>query len=154
MKKKIIIALADAFTNKIAKLVANDLGFYFLNLDEYIDYNIFDSERILAKCGIEYLKNQEVKYLQDALQLDDMLYYASYELFVNNQKLFNDYEKIYVALSREQLIKLKEKNFEINDLAFEDRDKFLKSIAISVESDFLIEKSFANKIVNTLKKLS
>lgn len=152
MKKKIIIALADVFTNKVAKMVANDLGFYFLNLDDYIDYNLFDAERILSKCGIEYLKTQETKYLKDALGLDNMLYYASYELFVNNQNLFDDYEIIYVALSKEQLAKLKEKNFEINDLAFEDRDKFLRSVALSVESDFLIEKSFANKIVNILKQ--
>lgn len=151
MKKKVIIALSDAFTNKVAKMVANDLSLYFLNLDDFIDYNLFDSERILAKCGIEYLKNQEAKYLQEALLLENIMYYSSYELFVNNQKLFKNCEIIYVALSKEQLAKLKEKNFEINDLAFEDRDKFLKSVSLSVENNFLVEKSFANKIVNILK---
>jgi len=152
MKKKVIVALADAFTNKVAKMVANDLGLYFLNLDDYLDYNLFDSERILAKCGIEYLKKQEAKYIQDALVLDDMIFYCSYELMINNINLFENCEIIYVALSKEQLTKLREKTFEINELAFEDRDVFLKSIALSVENDFLVEKSFANKIVSFLKK--
>lgn len=152
MKKKVIVALADAFTNKVTKMVANDLGLYFLNLDDYVDYNIFDSERILAKCGIEYLKQQEAKYIQDALVLENMMFYCSYELMINNLNLFENCEIIYVALSKEQLTKLREKTFEINELAFEDRDAFLKSIALSIENDFLVKKSFANKIVNLLKK--
>lgn len=151
MKKKVIVALADAFANKVAKMVANDLGFYFINLDDYIEYNLFDSEKILAKCGIEYLKKQEAKYIQDALMLENMMYYSSYELLVNNLSIFEDCELIYLALSKAQLLKLKEKNFEINELAFEDRDAYLKSIAIGIENDFLVEKSFANKMVNILK---
>jgi hypothetical protein len=153
MKKTIVISLADIFTDKVTDMVANDLGLYFLNLDDFIDYRLCDSNRILEKCGIEYLKKQEAKYIKEAFNFVDAIYYISYDLFVNNQVNFTDCLIIYVALSFEQLAKLNEKTFVINNLAFQDRDAYLRSISnLVVEGDFLVEKSFSNKIIQKLKQ--
>ncbi|MDD2445845.1 MAG: hypothetical protein PHX09_03440 [Clostridia bacterium] len=152
MKKTIVISLADMFANKVTDMVANDLGLYFLNLDDFIDYRLLDYNRIIEKCGVEYLKKQEAKYIKEAFSFVEAIYYISYDLFVNNQIYFADCLIIYIALTCEQLAKLNEKTFVINNLAFQDRDAYLRSIGLVIEGDFLVEKSFSNKIIQKLKQ--
>ncbi|MDD3232386.1 MAG: hypothetical protein PHO06_03450 [Clostridia bacterium] len=154
MKKIVIISLADEFGSKTSEIVASDLDMFFLKVDDYIDYNMFNSKEVLSRCGIEYFKKQETKFLNEALGFINTLYYISYDLFINNQNIFEkiDCEYIYIALSLEQLKNLNEKTVAINSIAFEDRDKFLRTISLTVKSEILVKKSFANKIVQKIKK--
>jgi len=153
MKKIVIISLADEFGSKTGEIVASDFDMFFLKVDDYIDYNLFNSKEVLSRCGIEYFKKQEAKFLNEALDFINTLYYIPYELFINNRNVFEkiDCEYIYIALSLEQLKSLNEKTVAINSIAFEDRDEFLRAISLTVESEVLVKKSFANKIVQKLK---
>lgn len=153
MKKIVIISLADDFGSKTSEVVANDIGMFFLKLDDYVDYNLYDSEEVLLRCGIEYFKKQEKKILCTAFEFINTLYYCSYNLFINNREIFSKFEceYVYIALTLDQLNELKEKSLSINSIAFQDRDVFLKSIGLIIEGSILVKKSFANKIVQKLK---
>lgn len=156
MKRIVIISLADEFGSKTSEIVAGDLDMFFLKLDDYVDYNLFNSDEVLSRCGIEYFKKQEKKILNNAIEFLNTLYYTSYELFINNREIFAKFEceYIYIALSLIQLKELKEKSFSINNIAFQDRDNFLRTVGLIVEGEILVKKSFANKIVQKLKNIN
>ncbi|MDD4816200.1 MAG: hypothetical protein PHQ62_03595 [Clostridia bacterium] len=150
-KKFLLIALANNFGSSVGELVADDAGFYFLNIDDYIEYSLLDGDKMLVKCGKDYYLKQELKSIVDCLGFEKTLYYCSYDVFINNQNLFEDCQKIYIALSKKQLGKINDKDFVINNIAFEDRDLALRKICKVVESEFAVLKIFANNIINIVK---
>lgn len=150
-KKFLLISLADNFGSAVGELVADDLGLYFLNIDDYIEYSLLDSGKMLVKCGKEYYLKKELKSILDCLEFVNTIYYCSYEIYTNNKNLFENCEIIYIKLSKKQLEKLNEKNFVINNIAFDDRNAVLNKAHKVVTSEFVVLKIFANNIVNIIR---
>jgi len=150
-KKFLLISLADNFGSAVGELVADELGLYFLNIDDYIEYSLLDSSEVLLKCGKGHYLKKELGAIMDCLEFVNTIYYCSYEVYINNQSLFEKCKKIYIALTKKQLEKFNDKNFVINNIAYEDRDLALKSGSQVIESEFFVAKIFANNIINAIK---
>lgn len=136
MKKKILLlSLSEKIGSKIGRALANNLGLYFLSVDEYIEYSLFDTNEMLIRCGESYYLQQEKKALQECLDFENTIYFCSYEVFINNQNLFSTFQIFYIYLSKEQLEKEEGGNAFINKLAFSDRDQYLSKIANKVEDE-------------------
>ena len=148
MEKKIVfMSLADLFGSKVASTVADDLSLFFLDLDKFIEYNMFDPSALLERCGVEHYKKQENRALIEAFDYEKTIYYSSFELFSNNVRLFmeNKFIVVYIALSRSQLENVEDKNLAINKIAFSDRDAFMRNAHLIIENEFAVMKSFALK---------
>ena len=154
MKNKIVfVSLIDSFASKVSSMVASGLSMFFLDLDKFIEYNMFDPEKLLKTCGVEHFKKQEKRIIQDAFQFENMIFYSSFELFSNNKELFDEqnFIVIYIRLSLKQLESFNDKNFVINKLAFEDRDEFLKKQCVVIENSFVVIKNYVDLIKKYLE---
>ena len=66
MKNKIIIVgLNYSYDKCLASNLADESGAFFLDVEDYISYSLFDRTAMKEKCGTEYLYKQEqsaIKY--------------------------------------------------------------------------------------------
>lgn len=154
MKNKIlIVSLADEFIDKLAEKVASDLGLFYLNIDKYLTYSIQEPEKMLATCGIDYLKKQESRIIDECMEFENTIFYVSYEVFVNNQDKFIDCKIIYPAIKPKDLETLAEKSLTINTIAFEDRDYYLQEIAYTVQVNSFIKDNYIKGITSVINTL-
>lgn len=150
-KKILLVALSTNFGKSIAEIVANKIGKYFLSIDDFIEYSLFNSGELLKKCGKEYYLKREQDALSDCLGYENMLYSCSYDVFVNNLDKFQDFKMIYLYLPKEKLAEFKDSDLTINQIAFEDRNKFLESLAIKIDYKTKIDEIVMN-VVKTIKE--
>lgn len=153
MKKKILfVSLANKFGSNITKLVADKLGMFFLNIEDFVEYNLFDSKKLLLRCGKSHFEKKEKESIRQCLEYDNTIYYCSYETLANYYDLLSsNCDLCYIMLTKSYLKKLNEDNFVINDIAFADRDNNLQKITQVFYCDSLNEDFLSNKIIKTLR---
>lgn len=150
MKKKILLlSLSEKIGSKIGATLADNLGLYFLSVDDYIEYSLFDANEMLVRCGESYYLQQEKKALEECLDFENTIYYCSYEVFINNKNLFSSFQIFYIYIPKERLEKEEGGNAFVNKIAFSDRDEFLSKIAYKVEDD---KNYYVDKLVQIIRQ--
>lgn len=151
-KKYLIISLSTQYGKKISEKVANQLGLYFLNIDEYVQYSLFDSENMIEVCGKDYYLQKESGAIKSCLEFENVLFNCSYDIFSNNEKIFlKKVEIIYLALTKNELKKFDDYDTLINQIGFLDRDKFLRKNSFVAQADLQNEEEYVNNIVNIIR---
>lgn len=154
MKNKILLlSLSNKFGNQISVDVSHDLDIYYLNIDGFIDYALCDSEKMLLECGQDYYLKREKQAIKMCVDFEDMFFFCSYEVFVNNAEFFKDFKKIYLSLSLKDLEKQNDDNFLINNIAFQDRHKHLTEIAKEIKFSEPDSKQSYQKLKQEMKNL-
>lgn len=153
MKKILLLSLSNKFGEEIGVKLTHDLNVFYLNIDGFIEYSLLDSEKMLLTCGQKYYIEREQQALKTCLAFENMFFFCSYDVFVNNEQFFQNFEKLYLALPLEELKKYDDSDLVINTLAFEERDAYLKEIAKEIK--FLPENSAQsyNKLKVEIQKL-
>lgn len=150
-KKILVISLSTNFAKSVTEILAKTLGKYFLSIDDFIEYTLFNSKELLKKCGKEYYLQREQEALQECLNYDNMIYSCSYDVFVNNGSKFQNFEIFYPYLPKDELDKFQDGDLTINQIAFEDRNNYLLSIATKIayskDINLIVE-----KILNQIRK--
>lgn len=134
--KIIVIGLNYNFNKNLAKAIADNLNWYFLDIVDAVNYNLQDRYKMAEKCGIEYMQKQEnsvirslVDYEKTVINFSFNYFYRAdmYKLFLNNSHI------VYVRFSEQTLQTISDKREEddkytIDLISFCDRDKILKKI--------------------------
>ena len=152
MKKTVLISLANNFGAKTTKVVADALGKFYLNINDFVEYSLAKTPNALVNADYEYFLNLERKAICEALSYEDTIYYCDYDLYINNLKFFKKCSIIYIALSEKQLKCLNEDNQVITLIAFKDRDKILKNNYF-VESANVDLADFASQIIKKVGEI-
>lgn len=145
----LILCLNKEFGKALSSQLANILGMHYADCKEIIEYDLFDSGAILQKCGIEYLNKREKSVVKDISNYENSLIFVEYDIYKTNQKIFDKvHPQIYLRCSRRKL----QKDDVINDLAFEERDAFLKENCDLTVDISGTSKSVVNKIIKEIKQ--
>lgn len=127
----VIVSLIDSKTKKIAEQLANDLDLYFADINDILDYNLYNAGDIEKNCGLEYLNKLKQKTIREISSYENTLISISNNLFVadNNAQNLNKYGTVvFINYSKqtinkyiESLSSSEEKNtFNVMMLAYND----------------------------------
>lgn len=170
----ILVNIANIDIKKISLLLAEKLGYYYLNIEDLIDYSLFDKEKMADICGIDYMKTEERKVINSINSYERIVVSMNYETFSSNLENINKNNKIiYLNIEKKQLEaefnrlkksaeKLKSvsskkstiiSNLSMALIVFEERDKFLKKNC-DIEAKYVISniEETVNSIYKTINK--
>lgn len=130
----LVVGLLDNYNKQIAHEISNQLGIYFLDIDDMIEYEIADRQQMIDLCGIEYLENQEFKLVRSVANYQDTVINVSSDLFMR-ERYYDIFENnchiIYIAFDEAQLKEYekgrKERSYRINKIAYSDRVSYLQA---------------------------
>lgn len=145
----LVLCLNESIGSSLSKRLADFLGLHFADAKQIVEYDLFDSDEMIKKCGMAYFKKREKSSLKGLSNFEDSVIFLNYDLFVNNKMTFKKITpKVYIKLAKRKLDK---KNDAISLLAYEERDKLLQD-----KADVIVEvsgdgNSAFNKIIKELK---
>lgn len=162
MSNILLVGLLNDELKEIGLALAERLKFFYLNCEELISYSLIDIVEMEKVCGIEYLRNQEKKVVYSLNSYERTIISMTYETFSNNFEVISNANKIiYVRISAKEFSKklkfikkddidYKNKhNYEISELVFFERDKFIKN-----HCDLIVKYNSNNKnnLINIIEK--
>ncbi|MBQ3494074.1 MAG: hypothetical protein IJA69_01520 [Clostridia bacterium] len=161
MKNKIIIVgLNSEFNRILAKGLADETQGYYLDIEDYINYSLFDKAQMQQKCGLEYMKKQEKNAIASCVDYENSVLYFPFEYFIfeNNYKAFQSSSIMFYIKFSEQTLINKNKTFKDNDkidlplICFKENDEQLTQICdytinVGKKSEKTIIKEIINKII-------
>lgn len=144
-KNIVILGLNYEYNTNVGKLLSDNLGMFFLDFKEYVEYSLFSTKDILEKCGKEYLMEQEKKCVKSASEFENTVICMPYSYFFdeNANKLYENAQKVYVYFSKNKLKNNTNDTTPVDVIAFDDRDEQLKN-----ECD--IKVTVGNKKIDTV----
>lgn len=163
-KNILIVGLSDDFVRLFSSLLADKLDFYYLDVESLLEYSIMDRLKMEKVCGVRYLDEQEKKVIKSINDYQKTVISMKLDLFIGHLKnILSNNILVYLKFDKtdvqnlNKLLKSKSLNeVVLNDLVFEERDKYLKkNCEIVLDCDiFNIENSInilVEKIINLNK---
>lgn len=124
-------------TKFVSKKLAKEMEMYFLDTDEFIEYNLQNSDDVKNICGEQYLNKLKKKVLKDIFDYDASLIYIPFSLFIEDDNSKNLKKKgniVYLQIEKEDykslLLKGKKTlsdDKEVELLAYDIRNEFCKN---------------------------
>lgn len=133
-----IIGLTKLFTDEVCKQLSSGLEMFYANVDELLEYELQDKNKIEEICGREYLVKEELSVIKRACSFDNTIINIDY-VNLNNETALGYIKDscliIYLKLNKEDFKKEIAKDGQTfnqmiisNDL-FDDRDLICVSLA-------------------------
>jgi hypothetical protein len=155
VKKKsvVITGLNNSFNKKVARLLCEKLEMFLLDVADLLEFELAEKDQMIATCGMDYFKQQERKVFSSLADYENTIMVIKYDHFVFD-KHFNLFENAYIFYFRFQKHNISPTDVEVASLiAFEERDKFLSSLCITIDVD-QDENKAAEKVIEALKKVA
>ena len=65
----LVLCLNESVGSGLSKELADFLGLHFANAKQIVEYDLFDSEDMIKKCGMAYFKKREKSSLKSLSNL-------------------------------------------------------------------------------------
>lgn len=164
MNNLVIIGFDYKKVKCLAKKLSDMLGMYFLDILDYIEYDLANKEEMIQTCGIDYYLKQESKIVSSSFTFENMVLNIRYNQLYSYLKNFELPEHniiIYLQTDEKNISKrvLKDESSFNSDtigniLTFENRDKFLKQNSqIICSYNSFNEKNIIKDILFKLKEV-
>lgn len=158
-----LIALNLGFKKNIAKKLADVLGMFYVDVNEFIKYDVIDINSIIKTAGIEYYNKLETKAVSTISSYENSLITLDLNtLFCNDNFKFLKQSSIFIYLRlkyanfKAELLKERPKSAKyeklLNEKVFSERDKILKSLSDIVVDVNPSDKNLTTKIIKSIKK--
>lgn len=130
-KNVLVMGICYEFVQSFCADFANFSNLYYLDVESLIEYSVMDRIKMKDICGAEYVEEQEKKVVLTVADYENSAISMKFSTMLNNLKFIKtlDCVKVYVCLSKGQISqyeKGKELNVGLNEIVFEERNKFLK----------------------------
>lgn len=159
-KNVLLVGLSSGFIRYIASQLADKLDFYYLDIDNLLEYSLLDRVKMKQVCGAKYLDEQEKRVIKSLNDYEKTVMSIKLETFIANKKsISNKNLTIYIAFEENQIENLNQllpsefkTEIVLNDLLFEEHDNFLKkNCDIVVKCDINNIDESLNKIISIIK---
>lgn len=158
-----LIALNPEFKKNIAKKLAEVLEMFYVDINEFIKYDIIDVNTVIKTAGLEYYNKLETKAVSTISSYENTLSTLTLSTFFSNDnfKILKETSVfIYIRLKhsdfKAELLKERPKSAKyenlLNEKVFYERDAVLKSLCDIVIDINFREKNLTNKIIKSIKK--
>ncbi len=164
LKKNLtIIALNTEFKKTIAKKLAKQLDMLFVDVNEFVKYDLIDINQIIKTAGLEYYNKQETKaicmmkeYENALITLNNSTFFCNdnfkilmdFSVFIYLRVKFDDFKTL---LLKERPNSYKYENM-LNEKVFAERDKILTNLSDIVVNVKLKDKNLTEKVIKNIKK--
>lgn len=164
LKKNLtIIALNTEFKKTIAKKLAKELDMLFVDVNEFVKYDLIDINQIIKTAGLEYYNKQETKaicmmkeYENALITLNNSTFFCNdnfkilmdFSVFIYLRVKFDDFKTL---LLKERPNSYKYENM-LNEKVFAERDKILTNLSDIVVNVKLKDKNLTEKVIKNIKK--
>ena len=132
----VIIGLNYEYNIEIAQSVAGSLEAYFLDGDEYVNYQLQNKKNMEELCGVEYLKLQENKAIKGCAEFENSIITIPSHYFLRDSQYtnFSNSLVIYIRFSKDKLTKQSKTGFVDefivpNLLTYTQKDAELENLA-------------------------
>ncbi|MDR0850135.1 MAG: hypothetical protein LBN07_01475 [Christensenellaceae bacterium] len=159
----LVCALED-FNKEVGGKLAGKLDFYFMDVEDYLQFNMIDPEEVIEKCGVDYLNELRAKTITEVAAYYDTVISVNLDLAMQDEHLKclkNRCFMVYLAVGEAALRKLatKEKDekkkleIETGLLAFGARDlRAKKDCDVVIDAGKMDIKSMLKKIEKEVGK--
>ena len=146
----VLLCLDHTFCKSVARELSSRLGMFFSDCKDLIEYDLVDSQAVLANCGIVYLKERERSAIKNMLNFSSSVLSCDFDIFKHNRRCFTK-KSLLVFLRLPQ--KCLDKKETINDIAFSSHEKYLLENAdVSVELKSKSENMATKRIIEALRE--
>ncbi len=119
----LVVCLNEKQGQEIAHSLADELSMLYADSKNIVEYEVFDTQAVIEKCGIEYFEKREKSALKHISRYANAVVFVNYEYFNKGFDFFkNTCNLVYVKAKKRQLLS----DDNINMLAYEERDKELE----------------------------
>lgn len=158
-----IIALNTEFKKYIAKTLANVLDMFYVDINEFVKYDVVDVNQIIKTAGLEYYNMLETKAVKTISSYENTLTTLNLSTFFcnDNYKYLKQssvfiYVKVKFSDFKNKLLEERPQSamYEklLNEKVFCERDDILVNLSDIVVNANLKEKNLTNKIIKSIKK--
>jgi len=155
------IALNKSFKKEIAKALAENLCMFYIDINDYINYQLNNINNVITLAGIEYYNEQETKIVKTVASYEDTVITLNLNTFFNN----NNYKVlkenslfIYLRIDFDTYKKNLDKDIpkhskaekSLNKKVFTERDKIIK-LESDITIDFSLNCEPISLIVDSIK---
>ena len=126
----LLVSLDEGFCKKVSSVLSSEIGTYFVDYKELIEYDLINPKEILEKCGLEYLRKKERGVIANSCDYRDTVFSINYDLYKQNYDLFKYSLIVYIRLETNLIEEV------VNKIEEENYDEFLKET-----SDIVIDMS-------------
>ena len=144
INKIIVVSLCDRWTAEVAEKLSQFLGVMFCDVEDLVEYELLDKEKLAKVTSEKYLKESEAKVMRHVASFENVVAAISYDYYVNNLNVLKKNAlTIFLNVSKKFV---SEKGAVANSLAYDDRSKKLDSECdfslkiVKNEPDFVCEK--------------
>lgn len=116
----LLVSLDEKFCKEVSSVLSSEIGTYFADYKELIEYDLINPKEILEKCGLEYLRKKERGVIANSCDYRDTVFSINYDLYKQNYDLFKNSFIVYLRLDKELIKEV------INKIEEENYDEFLK----------------------------
>lgn len=92
----LLVSLFDKGTKEIASKLAKEYDLYYADVNDLLEYNLYNAKEIEKNCGLEYLNKLKRNALKEIGTYENTLISVPYGIFAseNNSKYFDKYATI------------------------------------------------------------
>ena len=112
----LLVSLDESFCKEVSSVLSSEIGTYFVDYKELIEYDLINPKEILEKCGIEYLRKKERGVIANSCDYRDTVFSINYDLYKQNYDLFKYSFIVYIKLDKglvkEIINKIEEENYD------------------------------------------
>lgn len=156
-----IVCFVNSFEKKVAKALADDLELYYVDVNDFMEFNLINSSEVLTTCGADYLTKIERKTVKTVSEFENTVITLDTNMLFDKENIKSLKETsimVYIQVINkafENEIKnaaTEDKaHLEVQGLVFEEREKqLLTACDIVVPSNNLNEKSTIKKVVKAI----
>lgn len=155
-----IIGLSKTFTDKVCKQLSMRMEMYYANVQDILEFELMDLERVEKVCGPEYVLKEERSIIKRVCSYDNTIInvdYSSLNNDVNLEVITENCLLIYVRLDEMRFLQeLETEGLTINVMQlkkdlYQDRDFICQKFSdITVDCDQLVDNDLIDVIIEKI----
>lgn len=156
----VVISFLDTFKKKVAKSLADSLSLYYVDVLEFMEFNLINLSDVLKNCGADYLNKLESKTIRDISEFENtVITLENHQLFYekNIENLQKTSVIVYLKNSTDavdknaKLSELESTNLEVENLVKDEREANIEKISeIIVEIHSLNVDNVVKKVIKAI----
>ena len=157
-----VIGLSQQFADDVCKELSKRLDMYYANVEQIIEFELIDVDKMQELCGMEYFNKKEFSVIKRICTYENTLINLNFNK-LNSDKILeviaNNCLIIYLRIQRNDYKKqmvvedLSYNEQKINLDVYHDRDNIIKNIAdIIIECTYDNMSDFIDNIIESLLK--
>ena len=152
INKIILVSLCDKWTVEVGEFLSQTLGMMFCDVNDLVEYELIDKNRIERLCSKEYLVESERKVMRHVASFENVVVSISFDYFANNQPILKKNALMIFVDAPKKFI---ETNAGVvAAISYDAREKTAREFADAVVSVRKTDKDFVcKKILETLRGL-